>query len=470
MRVTFYGAAGGVTGSKHLVDTGEQRILLDCGTFQGQMDVYERNRSLPFAPETIDHVVLSHAHIDHCGMLPLLVKRGFTGSIFATAATRDVAEYMLYDMAKIQEQDAEFRQRHHIGPPDLREPFFTSDDIPATIERFVPVPYARAGHGWQDIAPGVGLKLYDAGHILGSAVSVLNLQTPTGSRRVAYTGDLGSVGTPLFYDPAIPAEALDTVICESTYGGREHHPLTEAYDRLAAAIQTVAARRGKIIIPAFSLGRTQILVYVLHKLTDEGKIPRLPIYVDSPLATNLTDVFRAHTDLYDRETISDFGSDHTPLAFRNLIYTQSVAESKALNTTPGPYIIISASGMMTAGRVVHHLRHTISDKNNAIFITGYQATGTLGRHILEGDRSVELYGDRHPVNAAIYVFNEFSAHADHQQLTAYLEQCKGIRQVALVHGEPEQADVFRDQLAARHPDWQVVRPDEGDTLELVDSI
>lgn len=470
MRITFYGGAGGVTGSKHLLDTGQQRILLDCGTFQGGDDVASRNRSFPFAPDSIDHVVLSHAHIDHCGMLPLLVKRGFKGSIFATAATRDVARFMLTDMAKIQEQDVDFRQRHHLGSPDSREPLFTTKDIPRTMDRFVTLPYARHDQSWREIGQGVRLKFYDAGHILGSAVSVLEVDTPSGVKAVAYTGDLGAPGTPLFYDPQVPAEEITSVISESTYGGKEHQGLTQAYDRLATAIKQVVTRKGKIIIPAFSLGRTQVIVYVLHRLTDEGKIPRLPIYVDSPLATNLTDVFKAHTNLYDPESSTDFRPGDVPLAFRNLTYTRTVDESKALNGTPGPYIVISASGMMTAGRVVHHLRHTLSDKNNAVFITGYQAVGTLGRRLLEGARQVELYGAWHTVAADILVFNEFSAHADRKQLTAYLEGFKGIKQVMLVHGEASQADVFKAELAAKHPDWIVQRPNEGDTLEVVGSV
>lgn len=465
MQITFYGGAGGVTGSKHLVDTGNQQILLDCGTFQGTSDVYSRNRSLPFAPESIDHVVLSHAHIDHCGMLPLLVKRGFTGSIFATEATRDVARYMLSDMAKIQEQDADFRQRHKTGSPDSREPLYTSADIPGTMDRFVPVPYARHNGSWREIAPGVRLKFYDAGHILGSAVTVLEVDTEDGVKRLAYTGDVGAPGTPLFFDPQVPEEEIHTVIAESTYGAREHRPLTEAFDRLAEAINTVVQRKGKIIIPAFSLGRTQVIVYVLHRLTDEGKIPRLPIYVDSPLATNLTDVFRDHNNLYDEESITDFRPGDAPLAFRNLTYTQSVDESKALNNTPGPYIVVSASGMMTAGRVVHHLRHSIADKKNAIFITGYQAAGTLGRRLLEGAHRVELYGDWFNVACDIWVFNEFSAHSDRAQMTNYIEQFKGVEQVLLVHGEPTQADVFKTELATAHPDWVIHRPDEGETVQ-----
>jgi len=399
-------------------------------------------------------------------MLPLLVKRGFGGSIFATEATRDVARYMLTDMAKIQEQDADYKKRHRTGAYDAREPLYTTKDIPAVMDRFVSVPYARHDNSWREIAPGVRLKLYDAGHILGSAITVLEIDTPNGPHRIAYTGDVGAPGTPLFYDPQVPEEEIHTVLAESTYGGRDHEPLTSMFERLADAVNTVVDRGGKIIIPAFSLGRTQVIVYVLHQLTDAGKIPRIPMYVDSPLATNLTEVFRSHRELFDEESKHDFKPGDAPLAFSNLSYTQSVDESKALNTAKGPYAVISASGMMTAGRVVHHLRHSIADKRNAIFVTGYQAAGTLGRRLLNGAHRVELYGGHFNVAADVWVFNEFSAHSDRGQMTDLLNRFKGVQQVALVHGEPTQADVFRDELARAHPEWNVVRPNEGDSLQL----
>ncbi len=455
-----------MTGSKHLLEVGGQRILLDCGTFQGLSDVRERNRGFPFPPDSIDHVILSHAHMDHCGMLPLLVKRGFKGRIFSTTATRDVAAHMLEDAAGIEEQDAAWRAAHKVGSPDEREPLFTKEDIPATVAAFTEVPYVRERKEWFPLAPGVRLKMYDAGHILGSAISVLEYDTSAGVRRLAYTGDLGAPGAPILFDPEVPAEEIHNLIIESTYGGREHTDLDSATGRFAQVLQEILLGKGKVIIPAFSLGRTQVLVYVLHRLTDEGKIPRVPIYVDSPLASEITEVFRRHQDDFDQETIEDFGAGHTPLDFRNLIYTRSTEESKQLNNVAGPCIIISGSGMMTAGRVVHHLRHTITNHRNAIIITGYQAAGTLGRRLLEGAQRVELYGDSFDVRARIEVFNEFSAHADKSQLVAYIDKCRALKQIMLVHGEPEQADVFRTELAAHNPAWQVVRPSEGDTVTL----
>lgn len=457
--ITFYGAAGGVTGSKHLLEVADKKILLDCGTFQGLPDIRSRNRGFPFAPDAIDAVILSHAHIDHCGMLPLLVRRGFTGPIYTTPATRDLMQFMLKDSAKIEEQDADYRARHHIGAPDERVPLFTSDDIPSVINQTVAVPYVREVVDWHEVIPNVQLKFYDAGHILGSAVTVLQL--PGGT--LAYTGDMGPANLPLLRDPEVPQEEVNTLLMESTYGGREHDSMETALDELARAITAVCERGGKMIVPAFSLGRTQSFVYLIHKLVDEGKIPRFPIYVDSPLATNITDVYQAHWHDYDEETVRDFGEKHPPLAFRNLTYTRSVEESKALNAAQGPLMIISASGMMTAGRVVHHLRHSIADVNNALFITGYQAQGTLGRRILEGAKRVELYGNWFNVKATVYTFNEFSAHADSRQLIAYATRLSGLKRIALVHGEQSQADTLANSLQEAGK-WEVLRPNEGDTF------
>jgi metallo-beta-lactamase family protein len=467
MTITFFGGAGGVTGSKHVIEAAGARILLDCGTFQGLPDTYERNRSLPFDASSIDAVVLSHAHIDHCGLLPLLVKQGFSGPIFATAATRDVARLMLKDMAGIEEQDADFRARHGVGRAAEQEPLFTRDDITPTIERFVAVPYVRASDAWFDVGPGVRLKLYDAGHILGSAISMLEFQEDGRRRSVAYTGDVGPAGMPLMHNPQPPREEVETLLLESTYGSREHENFDLAVGRLAEAVQRVCGRGGKMIIPAFSLGRTQTLVYILHRLTDTGRIPRFPIYVDSPLAVDLTDVYRENWRDYDVESEEDFaGDDHRPLAFRNLTYIRSVRESKELNNRPGPFMVISASGMMTNGRVVHHLRHSIGDERNAILITGYQALGTLGRKILEGAPVVDLYGSRMPVKAEVLLFNEFSAHADRRQLQRLAEAMPGVQRVFLVHGEPHQADDLRVQLQSAHPDWEVHRPEQGAVVHM----
>lgn len=463
MEINFLGGAGGVTGSKHLIETDNARILLDCGLFQGLLDVRSRNRVLPFTPESITAVVLSHAHIDHCGMLPLLVKRGYTGPIYATPATRDVAERMMNDAAGIEVQDAEYRMKHKIGAKHDREPLFSPADIPSVMRLFVDVPYARDVRGWQSLASNVRLKMYDAGHILGSAAPLVEISSGNSVQRILFTGDLGANGMPLIPDPETPEESVGVVLIESTYGQRFHDPLDRAIERLEQAVIRIAQRKGKILMPAFSLGRTQSLVYILHKLMKEDRIPRLPVYVDSPLAAEVTDVFRDHGSNYDKETTLDFGADDPkPLAFKSLKYVRLHQESKKLNSEPGPFIVISASGMMTAGRVVHHLRHTIADKRNGVLITGYQAQGTTGRRLLEGAKKIELLGDWFPVRAEVEVFNEFSAHADKKELTEYIEKLNGVHHVFLVHGEPEQADKLRDEWAMAHPEWEVKRPSEGD--------
>jgi metallo-beta-lactamase family protein len=325
----------------------------------------------------------------------------------------------------------------------------------------------RKRDAWFDILPGVRLKLYDAGHILGSAISVLDIAEQAEHHRLAFTGDVGTPGMPLLYDPEAPRDEVHTLLMESTYGSRVHEETGLALDRLAQAVAAVCARGGKMIVPAFSLGRTQTLVYFLHQLTDAGRIPRFPIYVDSPLAVDLTDLYRKHREDFDLESASHFaGKNHLPLAFRNLTYIRSVQESKALNQAEGPLMIISASGMMTAGRVVHHLRHSIDDERNAIFITGYQAEGTLGRKILEGEKSVSLYGRQYNVRAEVLLFNEFSAHADRSDLQQLAEEMRGLKRIYLVHGEPHQADDLKAQLEAAHPEWEVVRPNEGDRVSL----
>lgn len=455
MQITCYGAAGGVTGSKHLVNTGKTRILLDCGMFQGPPEVQAKNRDFLFDPTSVDAVVLSHAHADHSGMLPLLVKRGFRGPIYATQPTRDIAEQILLDSAHIAEQDA------------VGEPLFTRKDIPAVIERFVEVTYARRRNGWHDIGAGVRLKLYDAGHILGSAVPVLEVDVGPRPHRIAFSGDLGAPGVPLLYDPEVPADPIDTVLVESTYGDTIHPSFGEAIARLAETVKAVAARNGKLIIPAFSLGRTQLLVYLLHKLRVAGEIPRIPVVVDSPLATRITEIFERHRQEYDANTWSDFsGPQNSPLAYPDLTYTRSAEESQAINRLPGPLIVISASGMMTGGRVVHHLRHTIVDPRNAILVVGYQAEGTTGRTILDGAKEVKLHDGVYPVRAEVIAFDEFSAHADRDQILAWLGQFQGLRHAIVVHGEPAAADTLRDHITRAHPDWRVDRPNEGDVIEL----
>ena len=468
MKITFHGGVGGVTGSRHLLEVGQSRILLDCGIFQGhRQEARKLNNQLPFSAQSITAVVLSHGHLDHCGSLPLLIRQGYEGRIYSTDATKDVAEWILKDAAHIQQMDADYMNRHRIPGTELAEPIFTPDDVAEVLARFIEVPYVRLSQEWFRLTPNVRLKLYDAGHILGSAVIVLEASEGERLTRAAYTGDLGRTGTPLLPDPEYIKDEVDILLMESTYGNRTHQPIPEAITKLIEIVNRVYRRGGKIIVPTFSLGRTQELVYVLHQLTDQGKIPRLPIYVDSPLATNLTDVFTRHPETYDEEAWQDFGKKgDLPLAFRNLTYTVSREESKALNTKPGPFMVLSASGMCEAGRILHHLINCLDDERNVILITGFQAQHTLGRRLLEGEKRVRIFGSSFQVKAGVEVLNEFSAHADAPALQDYAAHVPGLKRIFLVHGESTQATALKQQLIARHHQWQVDIPAIGQTFEL----
>jgi metallo-beta-lactamase family protein len=463
MKITFYGAAGEVTGSKHVVEVGGKRVLLDCGTFQGKRsEALALNAALPVELSSVDAVVLSHAHQDHCGLLPVLVKRGYKGKIFSTKSTRDIVELMLTDSAHIQQQDYEYLQRHHIKLAEPSGPLYLDEDVAPTLARFQDVPYQHSQPGWTTIVPGVRLKLYEAGHILGSAVTVLEFDGSKSIERVAYTGDLGRPHTPLLKDPDFILDEVPTLLSESTYGNRTHQPVQEAMGRLKEVIHRTVARRGKIIVPAFALGRTQELIYILHQLTDAQEIPRLPIYVDSPLAVNVSDVFSRHRDDYDLQTWHDFSRlGEVPLAFSNLTYTRSVQESKDLNRKPGPFMVISASGMCEAGRVRHHLANGIEDPRNVIMITGFMAQHTIGRRLVEGEAVIKIFERRYRVRAEVVVFNEFSAHGDAVDLQNYAARVPGLERVFLVHGEIDQATGLQQRLLTSHPSWQVTIPQRG---------
>ncbi len=468
MRISFFGAASEVTGSKHILELAGRRILLDCGLWQGSHQADELNaQRLPFDARTIDAVIVSHAHLDHVGMLPILVKNGFTGPIYSTGATRDLAELILLDAAKIQEQDAIYWQRHHPQQTDPIQPLYTQQDIPPVMQLFERVRYAHLGGDFLQILPEIGLKLYDAGHILGSAVVVLQGQEGGKTRRLVYTGDLGRANAPLLRDPDPVTESAEALIMESTYGMRLHHPVHDVEGQLIKIMTIAVARHGKVILPAFSLGRTQELIYILHQLTDQGKLPRIPIVIDSPLASRVTAVFQRHQQDYDRESRSDFAyPNENPLVFSNLEFTETVEESKALNSRGGPLVIISASGMATGGRVLHHLRNTLPQSTNQIVFTGYQATGTLGRRLVSGIKSIRMFGAEVPVQAEIKILNDLSAHADGAELTAFAESIQGVQQVFLVHGEADRATAFQANLKARHPDWAVIVPTKQQVVDL----
>lgn len=446
MKLSFYGAAREVTGSMHLVETGSARILMDCGLHQGhRAEAAARNAHLPFDPRAVTAVLLSHAHIDHSGNLPTLVKNGFQGNVSCTPATRDLANLMLRDSAHIQEQDAEYlnqkKSRQGLAPV---EPLYRTADAEHALKHLVGYAYKR----WFEIAPGVRVLFLDAGHILGSAITILEIDENGRTFRLGYTGDLGRKRTLILPDPEIVRQ-LDYLITESTYGDREHPPMDASVDELAQVVCETVERGGKVVIPAFAVERTQEVVYALHLKTKAGQVPSVPIFVDSPLAINATDVYRLHLESLGESVREHLLTDQDPFGFGQLRYTRTVEESKAINTIDGPAVIISANGMAEAGRVLHHLKQTIEHVRNAIVFVGYQAENTLGRRLIEGAKQVKIFGDEYRVRARVENINGFSAHADRSELIDWVANARGsLKGVFVVHGEEQAALSFADALRA----------------------
>ncbi len=439
MKITFLGGVGTVTGSMYLVRTNRANILLECGLFQGKrQESYERNQHFDFDPRKIDAVVLSHAHIDHAGNLPNLVAQGCAAPIYATHATRDLCAAMLPDSGRIQEADVAYanKKRARQGLPPVA-PLYTEEDALFALQRLVGVGYNHS----LEIARDVRITFFDAGHILGSAMVLIETQERGRPVRLLFSGDLGQPGLAIVRDPT-PMPPADYLMLESTYGDREHPPIEQGREQLADAVNYAVSRESRIIIPAFAVGRTQEIVYTLHEMHHEGRIPEVPIYVDSPLAVNVTEVFRQHPECYDRESraLLEAVESTDPLGFRRLKYVHSVEESKALNTAPNPMIIISASGMAEAGRVQHHLKHAITDPNNMVLITGWQAPNTLGRRIANREPVVRIFGEEFPLEAQVRVAYGYSAHADRQDLLDWARpQSAGVRATFLVHGDKQPA-------------------------------
>ncbi len=440
MRIEFWGAARTVTGSMHLLKVSGKQALLDCGLFQGRrQESYDRNLHFPFDPASIDVLVLSHAHIDHSGNIPNLVKQGFKGNIVCTAATRDLCAAMLMDSARIQEQDVAYvnKKNERRGDP-LVEPLYTEEDAAAAMHHFITLPYHRT----MEVITGVRVTFLDAGHMLGSAIVILDIDEEGKSKRLVFSGDLGRTGTPILRDPE-RVESADYVIMESTYGNRDHPTEVEARYKLRDIVNQTYRRGGKLLVPAFAVGRTQEIVYALHQLSDAHKVPPLPIYVDSPLAINVTEVYRLHPDCYDEETRRFMASDehHNPFGFDRLTYVRDTADSKALNFLRDSVMIIAASGMCEGGRILHHLKNNISDPQTTILFVGFQAENTLGRRLMDGFKDVKIFGEPYPVHAQIESIAGFSAHADRKGLHGWLERFdkRRLRGVFLVHGELDAA-------------------------------
>ncbi len=464
MKIHFNGAARTVTGSQILIEVNNSRILLECGLFQGKRaDTYHFNQNFMFDPKSIDVLLLSHAHIDHSGNIPNLVKQGYSNHIYATEATVSLSEIMLRDSGYIQESDIQYvnKKRARRGEPPM-EPLYTYEDAEKACDLLRPVKYNQQ----IEVAKGVTATFVDSGHILGSASIVLNINENGKSKRLWFSGDIGRDGLPLLKDPIMPSNA-DYMIMECTYGDKTHSDPEQAFLEFREVTQKTISRGGKIIIPAFAVGRTQELVYFLNRMLTAKDIPPIPIFVDSPLAVNATDIFKKYYHLFDRET-QEFIQDekYTALSYPNLKYTRSVEESKALNDLKGPAIIISASGMAEAGRILHHLRNNIENPINTILIVSWQAPHTLGRRLAERQKTVRIFGQLFERRAEIATIGGLSAHAGQTKLIDYAKATKDtLKGLYLVHGEGRSANVLMEKLEENHI-APVYFPDRADYVEI----
>lgn len=460
MDITFLGAAREVTGSCHLLRVGTSTVALDFGTFQGRRaETHQKNATIPFAADELTAVVLSHAHIDHSGRLPLLARAGIDRPVYATPATRDLCALMLADSAHIQEKDAQYLARHH---RPCAPPLYNQDDVTRLMGRIISVPYGVPF----DVAPGIRATYHDAGHILGSASVSLECSEKGNTRRLVFSGDVGRWGLPIIRDPQPPAGA-DVVIMESTYGNRDHPPVAELPDQLARIVRDTAAKGGRVIIPAFAVGRTQEILYDFHRLTRAKAIPPVPIVLDSPLAIAVTSVFATHPDAYDvREELVATGEDL--FDYGQLEFTRDTEASKALNERRGPMVIIAASGMAESGRILHHLAHGAPDPKNTILIVGFQAEHTLGRRIVERQPMLKIFGTEVPLRARVEILNGYSAHADRGELRRWLSAVRGTGHrappVHLVHGEPAAQNALAEVL--RGDGYEVTAPERGSRVAI----
>lgn len=465
MRLHIFGAAQTVTGSMHLLEVNGSKLLLDCGLYQGKRaDTYEINQNFPFDPKTIDALILSHAHIDHSGNLPNLVKQGYNGPIYATNATTDLADIMLRDSGHIHEWDIQYvnKKRRKQNLPAL-EPLYTTKDAINTLPLFRSI--------WHDQEfnplPNVKAKLVEAGHILGSSAVVLDVEEDHKVKRLWFSGDVGRFDVPILRDPVFPEDA-DYLLMECTYGDKSHTRLEEAFEEFAETVNRTVRRGGKVIIPAFAVGRTQTLSYFLSEAMENGEIPDLPVVVDSPLAVAASDLYRKHSECFDEETWKFIAEHRNPaLEFDNLIFTRSVDESKALNEYKDPMIIISASGMAESGRILHHLRNNIEDGRNTIVIISWQAPYTLGRRLADQERKIRIFGEEFYRKAEVVTIGGLSAHGGQRILMDYaLSSKKTLKKIMLVHGEEKAANALMEKLKDQQGMPEIVYPEKYEVIEL----
>lgn len=461
MHLTFLGATETVTGSKFLLEASGKRILIDCGLFQGLKELRQRNwQEPPLDPRSVDAVVLTHAHIDHTGYLPRFVKQGFRGVVYGTPATIDLLRVLLPDSAHLQEEEARFRNKHHRSKHPVALPLYTTEDADAALRLVESVPYRKA----KNLAPDLQFDLLPAGHILGSAFVRFRAESKT----VLFTGDIGRFDTPIIKDPS-NVEFADYLILESTYGNRIHDEQEGHHGKLALRdiIVSTARRGGTVLIPSFAVGRAQEVLFQMRELEDSGEIPILPVYVDSPMAVDAFEIYRDHEEEHDLEMNQLKAEGRSPMRTKNVTFVRTVQESKAINDHRDPAVIISANGMATGGRIVHHLMHRLPDERNSVVFVGFQAAGTRGRYLVEGAKTIRIYGIDYPVRAQIKSIQGFSAHGDSNEILRWLGSFKAApRKTFLVHGEPRAIVAMKEHIMEKYPGWPVSIPHYRETFEL----
>ncbi|GAB4338290.1 MAG: MBL fold metallo-hydrolase [Desulfobulbaceae bacterium] len=463
MQIEFHGANRNVTGSCHLVRCNGKQILIDCGMFQGGREMDEENRNdFGFDPAGIDFLILTHAHLDHCGRIPLLVKRGFTGKIISTPATRELARLVMLDSARIQEEEASYRRKRaarHGNRIDEIEPLYDTLDALNSLDFFTDISHFES---CRELADGICVTFHDAGHILGSSSVLLELEENGARKRVLFSGDIGSSGRVILRDPVVPSP-VDVVVMETTYGDRLHKELEPSVEELYEAILAATGRGGNVLIPSFALERAQEILYYLREGVEKKKIPEnLPVFLDSPMAISATQIFRRHPECYDEEALELFQAGRDPFSLPGLRFTRETAESMALNKVEGGAVIIAGSGMCTGGRIRHHLKHNLWRERAAVVFVGYAAAGTLARQIIDGAKEVRIFGDEIRVRARIHTIGGFSAHADQRELLSWHGKTGSPETTFLVHGEEKAMSVFGGKLA----NTRVVMPQTHQVFDL----